>query len=52
MLQTVLISFGSSLVGGAFAAGAAWGVIQSELRALRRDVDRLERLVLRPKTTG
>lgn len=34
------------LITGVFSAGAVWGVLKTELRFLRRDVDEVRRHVL------
>lgn len=42
MLEQIIGPF----LGALFGAGAAWGAIRADVRALRRDVDRHETILL------
>lgn len=36
----------TGLITGAFSAGAVWGVLKTEIRWMRRDIDEVRRKVL------
>jgi hypothetical protein len=41
LLQSAIVG----LITGVFSAGAVWGVLKTELRYLRRDVDEVRKVV-------
>jgi hypothetical protein len=43
LMQSVVIG----VITGCFSAGAVWGVLKTEMRFLRRDVDELRTVILK-----
>ena len=42
----------TGLLTGVFTAGTVWGVLKTELRYLRRDVDEVRRKIFKISATG